>query len=497
MGIIIRQGFKSLIAQYIGIVIGYINIIFLFPACLPLDQIGLTRFILEMGLFLAYFAQIGVPNAMNKFYPYFRDNNKNDNGFQFWISIVPLVGIIIFTIIFILLKQLFVDYFITNSPLVIDYYWYFIPFTIIYVYLNITEQYCSTQYRIVVPKLIRDVYLRLIASAVLLMKYYGFINFDQMMQLIVLFYFIGLLINIFYIKYLFGINLKPDYSLLENKKFRKEVLYFLGFIIVAGIGSTIVNKIDNIMISGLINLSSFSIYSTALFIATVIEMPYRSISQISAPIVADAMKNRDMKKVEEIYKKSSINQSLIGIFIFLAIWINADNIFSMMPKGDLFREGKYVILFIGLSKVFDLLTGVNSSILANSKYYYYGLYFMFLLAGLAILLNYWLIPIYGINGVGIATAISIFIYATCITFFVKLKEKVHPFSKQTITLLIIGLISFLLNTIISQIDNIYLDIIIRSTLILGFYGILNITLKTSEEMNGALINLYKRIRTIY
>lgn len=494
MGIVIRQGFKSLVAQYIGIVIGYLNIIFLFPMCLPLEQIGLTRFILEMGLFLAYFAQIGVPNAVNKFYPYFRDKTKNDHGFQFWISFVPLIGILFFSIVFILLRPLFIDYFITNSPLVIDYFWYFIPFTIIYVYLNITEQYCSTQFRIVVPKLIRDVYLRLIASALLLLKYYNYINFDQLMQLMTVFYFIGLVINIVYIKMLFGINLKPDFSLLKDKSFKKEILYFLGFIIIAGIGSTIVNKIDNIMISGLINLSSFSIYSTALFIATVIEMPYRSISQISAPIVAEAMKTRDMKKVEDIYKKSSINQSLIGIFIFLAIWINADSIFSMMPSGEIFKQGKYVILFIGLSKIFDLLTGVNSSILANSKYYYYGLYFMFLLAGVAILLNYLLIPIYGIVGVGIATAISILIYASCITFFVKIKEKIHPFSKQTITLLIVGIICFVLNLAIPKLDAIFIDIIVRSSLVLGIYSLSNYFLKTSEEMNYTILSLLKKIK---
>ncbi len=462
--------------------------------CLPLEQIGLTRFILEMGLFLAYFAQIGVPNAVNKFYPYFRDKNRNDNGFQFLISFVPLIGIIFFFIVFILIRPIFIDYFITNSPLVIDYFWYFIPFTIIYVYLNITEQYCSTQFRIVVPKLIRDVYLRLIASSLLLLKYYNIINFDQLMQLLTFFYFIGLVINIVYIKMLFGINLTPDFTLLKNKSFKKEILYFLGFIIIAGIGSTIVNKIDNIMISGLINLSSFSIYSTALFIATVIEMPYRSISQISAPIVADAMKSRDMKKVEDIYKKSSINQSLIGIFIFLAIWINADSIFSMMPSGDIFRQGKYVILFIGLSKIFDLLTGVNSSILANSKYYYYGLYFMFLLAGVAIALNYLLIPTYGIVGVGIATAISILIYASCITFFVKIKEKIHPFSKQTITLLIIGLLCFLINLVIPKIDKIFIDIIVRSSLVLGIYSMSNYFLKTSEEMNYTILSLLKKIK---
>lgn len=493
MGVVIRQSFKSLIVQYLGIVVGYFNIVWLFPKCLPLEEIGLLRFVTEMGIFLAFFAQIGVPNAVNKFYPYFRNKEKNDNGFQFWVTITPLIGIVLFCGIFILIKPLFVDYYQTNSPLVIDYFWYFIPFTIIFVYLNVSEQYCTTQMRIVVPKLIRDVYLRVATSVLLILTYYKFLSFDQLMLSLCVAYLIGLIINIAYIYKYFGINLTYDNTILKDVKFRNEILWFLGFVIVVGIGSTVVNKIDNIMVSGLINLSSFTIYSTALFIATVIEMPYRSISQISTPIVAEALKSNDLKTVNDIYKKSSINQSLIGIFIFLAVWINADNIFSMMPNGDAFREGKYVILFIGLSKVFDLLTGVNAAIMGNSKFYYYGIYFVFLLAGIAIFLNNLFIPIYGIVGVGIATAISIFIYAGSITFFVKIKTGLHPFSIKTLQLLLVSIAAFMLNLVIPVFENIFVDIFVRSTIVLGVYSAINLMAKTSEEMNNTLLVLFKKI----
>jgi O-antigen/teichoic acid export membrane protein len=102
-----------------------------------------------------------------------------------------------------------------------------------------------------------------------------------------------------------------------------------------------------------------------------------------------------------------------------------------MPNSDAFRAGKYVILFIGLSKVFDLLTGINALILGNSKYYYFGLYFMFFLAAVAILLNYLLIPILNITGVAIATATSIFLYNSLLTSFVYSKLRIHPFTKNT------------------------------------------------------------------
>jgi O-antigen/teichoic acid export membrane protein len=475
-----------------GIVIGYFNIVWLFPKCLPLEEIGLLRFVLEMGLFLAYFAQIGIPNAVNRFYPYFRTEDKKDNGFQFWIFVIPLIGIFFFSIIFILIRPLFVSSFQENSPLVLDYYWYFIPFTITYVYLNVTEQYCSTQMRIVVPKLIRDVYLRAVTSLLLIATYFNWISFSMLMQLLTVAYALAVVVNFSYIYWLRGIDLHFDYSVLANKVFRKEIIYFLGFIIIVGIGSTIVNKIDGYMISSLINLSSYSVYSTALFIATVIEMPYRSISQISTPIVAEAMKQNNMQKVEELYKKSSINQSILGIFIFLLIWVNADSIFDMMPNGDAFRAGKYVILFIGLSKIFDLLTGINSVIMGNSKFYYYGIYFMFLLATVAIGLNYLLIPEFGILGVGIATAISIFIYASTITYFVKVKTGLHPFSMQTVKLLAVGLFFFILNAIMPRLPGMWVDIFVRSLIVVGGFAMVVYLLKLSLEMNQTAMTVVRK-----
>lgn len=398
-----------------------------------------------------------------------------------------------FSIVFILIRPLFVSSFQENSPLVLDYYWYFIPFTITYVYLNVTEQYCSTQMRIVVPKLIRDVYLRAVTSVLLIAAYFHWISFSMLMQLLTVAYALAVVVNFMYIYWLRGIDLHIDFSVLSNKVFRKEITYFLGFIIIVGIGSTIVNKIDGYMISSLINLSSYSVYSTALFIATVIEMPYRSISQISTPIVAEAMKQNNMQKVEELYKKSSINQSILGIFIFLLIWVNADSIFDMMPNGDAFRAGKYVILFIGLSKIFDLLTGINSVIMGNSKFYYYGIYFMFLLASIAIGLNYVLIPEFGILGVGMATAISIFIYASTITYFVKVKTGLHPFSMQTIKLLVVGSLFFLLNAVMPKFGIIWLDVFFRSTIVVGGFAIVVYLLKLSIEMNQTALTVIRKV----
>ncbi|MBA3757097.1 MAG: hypothetical protein H0X02_13130 [Nitrosomonas sp.] len=49
MGLLRRQSIKSSIATYIGIAIGYVNLILLFPKFLLPDQLGLTRVMISMA----------------------------------------------------------------------------------------------------------------------------------------------------------------------------------------------------------------------------------------------------------------------------------------------------------------------------------------------------------------------------------------------------------------------------------------------------------------
>ncbi len=64
------------------------------------------------------------------------------------------------------------------------------------------------------------------------------------------------------------------------------------------------------------------------------------------------------------------------------------------------------MLFIGLGRMVDLVTGINGTILGTSPKYKYELYFSVTLAILTVVTNYMLIPQYGINGAAFATFLS-------------------------------------------------------------------------------------------
>jgi len=61
--------------------------------------------------------------------------------------------------------------------------------------------------------------------------------------------------------------------------------------------------------------------------------------------------------------------------LFLGIWCNIDSIFELIPNGEIYSPGKWVVFYIGLSKLFDMATGVNQEIVGTSKYYKIDLLF--------------------------------------------------------------------------------------------------------------------------
>ena len=100
MNKILKQSFWSTIIIYIGVVLGFINSIFLFPKFLSPDQIGLIRQIISASTILIPLATFGVSASYIKFYPTFRISKKEKNEyFTFYFLIISISYLFIFSIL--------------------------------------------------------------------------------------------------------------------------------------------------------------------------------------------------------------------------------------------------------------------------------------------------------------------------------------------------------------------------------------------------------------
>ncbi|MBU46866.1 MAG: hypothetical protein CMD28_05475, partial [Flavobacteriales bacterium] len=203
-----------------------------------------------------------------------------------------------------------------------------------------------------------------------------------------------------------------------------------------------------------------------------------------------AWENQNKIEIQILYTKSSINQLIIGGVFFLCVWINIDDIFSLLPLK--FQGGKWVVFYIGLSQVFDIAAGLNGAIIVNSKYFKYDLYTNILLAGITIALNLILIPKYGIDGAAMATVISVVIFNLIRLVLIKASMNMHPFSSNSIKTIIVLFIIYYLLQYLPKTSVVLLGIFWKSSITMMIYIPLVLWLNLSEDITLLVKDLRNR-----
>ena len=338
------------------------------------------------------------------------------------------------------------------------------------------EAWCYVLLKTAVPSFLRYVAVRVLMSLSITLYFLKVINFDQFVIGLVVVYAIEVSILIVYLTYLkeFCISFQIRYF---NLTFVKKILLYGMYTLASSSGFLIVTKIDNLMLAAMVGLKASGIYVTMVFIGVVIEMPKRSIRKIAGPIIAHMFAQKDIQGIRKFYQKISKYELLIGLLLFIGIYVNLDNLLTFIPNAKLYILGKPVVLLICLSKLIDMAFGINSTIVSLSAYFRFNIVAILFLGIITILTNYWMIPIFGMHGAAAATVISLFSYNFLILFFVFLKFKIQPFTTKTIQILAIGGITFYIACLIKPMFNTLYDICLRSLLIVGIYMGLVIFLK--------------------
>lgn len=493
MGVVIRQSIKGSIVSYFGVLVGYVNYLWIMPLALSVGEIGLFRSLIDTSLLFVPLVQVGVDSIVVKFYSSFA--NEKDRYADFWgyILLIPLVGFLVFCIGFWAFQSSLNGFFAEKSSLLVEYITYIVPLVFLIVYVNIFEAYATVKLRIVVPKIIRDVLVRLLTMLSIMLYFYQWIDFELLILNIVIIYFLQLLILVFYIYKLESELVMPKLRFYLDRQFKEMFTYSMYMLLGRGSGM-IVSRIDTIMTASLLGLMDTGIYSIAYFIGMVLDMPRRALTAMLAPLVARALNEGDIKTVEVFYKKSSLNQIVAGMLLFILLWSNIDMVFYLMPNSETFIVGKYVVLFIAVSRLINMVTGINAEIIINSKYYRWNIFLMPFLAIIAIVSNYIFIPLYGITGTAIATALSVLLYDFLRGAFVFVKFKIHPFSIGTIKCFAISGLVMFLALIIPVYSNMFIDFILRTIGIVVAYSVLTLYTVVSPDINETFFKMVDRVR---
>jgi O-antigen/teichoic acid export membrane protein len=190
---------------------------------------------------------------------------------------------------------------------------------------------------------------------------------------------------------------------------------------------------DTFLIFGLRGLSDTAIFAIATYVSAILEIPQRSLNSITIPVLAESWKNKDMDNIKHIYHKSVSNLLAIGLLLFGLIWLNIGNLVAFLnfisnKYGGGYDELPKLIFILGLAKLIDLGTGVNSQIIGTSNYWKFDFFTNLFYIILSLPLNYYLIKNYGLEGLAYSNLVALTIYNSIRFGFLYNKFKLQPYT---------------------------------------------------------------------
>lgn len=495
MGIIIRQSIKGSIVSFIGVGISAFTILFFYPAFLSPSQIGVLSFLEASAWTFLSFGSLGVYNMADKFFPQFKNLEQKHHGYFLFLVFYLAIGFLLAMTVLLVFKNFWIGIYSEKSPEAIDYFYYLIPFIFGLMYLSLLESYARIHLRIVVPTFYKEVIVRIFILFAVLGYGFSWYGFDSLVALRIAAFFVAMFGLILYLNHLKILFWKNPFTFLTLAKFREMAVYGF-FIVLGGLSNLVISKVDILMIPAILSTNDLGVYTLAFFMGTVIEVPRKALGQISQPIIAQAWANQDQAMLQKIYRSSALNQTVVGVWLFLMIWLNVKAIFGIIPNGSQYIAGQYVVLLIAATRLVDMLTGVNSEILLQSKYYYFNLIALFILALMNISLNLVFIPYIGITGAALATLLAFIVFNFAKGLFLWIKFKMQPFSSGIFQLLSVGLFIVWLDTFFPSLEWLWLSIFIKSALITFFFGGTVLLLKISPEIDKLFLKALQLLRNV-
>lgn len=485
MGIVLKQSFKNLTTTYLGFAIGALNVLMLYPHFISQEYYGVITTLLSAETLVMPFLTLGMPNTLIKFFSRDKDEKQRESLLNMALVMPLLTGLIVGT--FGLLFYDFIQHSFDNNPTIKPFTWLIFVIAIANAYFQVFFSWGKLKLKSVFGNFMKEVFHRVIITALLFMIFADVITVINFIYLLTGVYILRTLVMMGYAFYL----LPPKFH-FELPKNLDSILKYSALILVVGLAAGVLLDLDKYMIQFYMPVGEVAVYAIAVYIATVIEVPAKAMRQITYPITANLLNNRSWPELNTLYKKSSITLLVISGLIFSLIICNLNQFYILLPEN--YHIEASIVLILAIVKLLRNIAGINGSILMNSDYYRWLLFTALFTVFLAIILNYYMIPRFGLYGAAVSSLISFLFYDFIKLWVVYLKYKIHPFTSKT--LILFGFILVFTGGFyffqFSQEP--ILGILIKSVVMGGVYVTVVYFSRFSDDITGTIDKYLKRLK---
>lgn len=163
----------------------------------------------------------------------------------------------------------------------------------------------------------------------------------------------------------------------------------------------ILNWTDVLMLAAITDDASVGIYNTALKIAALNSLALIAVNTIAMPKYAELF-GKNTIKFKQLIKSVSLLSFLASLPVFLIIISFPDSIMAIFE----FEKGYFALIILSIGQLFATFSGSTIHLLNMIGKEKITMYILIISAVINFILNFMMIPVFGINGAAYATASS-------------------------------------------------------------------------------------------
>lgn len=282
---------------------------------------------------------------------------------------------------------------------------------------------------------------------------------------------------------------------IKSVSLKRKLIKYSWPLMLTGIIWTIVGQVDTLMIGSLIKEAEpLGIYQAALPTSKFLFVVPAALSSLFLPIISNLLSKEKKDEIKDIYKTTSkwifyVNFPLLFLFlIFPKAILN-------ILFGNEFLSGGIVLSVLGIGFFVNSFGQLGRGIINNLERTKLNLLNSTVAIGIDIVLNYLLIPIYGIMGAAIATSTTFLIYALLNIGEAYYLIRVQPFNKKFFKSLISAIVA---GSLIYWFTNIWVEslsvplIILSALIFLAIYTVLILVIRGLDENDILILKALER-----
>ncbi|MCK5177635.1 MAG: flippase, partial [Candidatus Aenigmarchaeota archaeon] len=369
------------------------------------------------------FSVLGFSDGLLRFTSFYRARKKYNEAKGVLISVFSINFISTLSLSFLLVffAPSFAKYFFHNSNITGPVYIVALalPFFVFgNHFLTLLKSQMRVDY-IALTQSIIEGFVKIIGTVVFF--YIGYIALAPILG-----YFIAL-VGTFFLSMYF-LFFKTDYAVILKEKavyhWRELIIYSLPLMFVFFIASFLTYT-DTMMLGYFTDNSITGIYNAALPTANLLSITMIAFSSLFFPLFIEKYSKKQYKEMNLLFKLivKWIYLSMLPIFYILMFFPEAILIFFFGPQ---YAQGSIALRILAVGYFIYCITGPTHEVLMTLKKQNLILTIMFSGSMINLILNYLLIPVYGISGAATATSFSLIYINLLSIYYVRKYLKIFP-----------------------------------------------------------------------